>query len=186
MCCDVDMLRTAGTRRVLHRTCWGCSFILDSSDIWFSFQCLKMTAKRNLFVRLVPCRCLRGEEETVTSLDYSHCSLEQVPKEIFTFEKTLEELYLDANQIEELPKVPLFCIGFIFSMTLMTSSPLSWVSSSCVLWALAHFTALAFLAESRANHSLNSNSISWAQAPAGEFLTLPKFSFSWHLVTFVL
>ncbi|XP_056397525.1 erbin isoform X2 [Hyla sarda] len=63
-----------------------------------------MTAKRNLFVRLVPCRCLRGEEETVTSLDYSHCSLEQVPKEIFTFEKTLEELYLDANQIEELPK----------------------------------------------------------------------------------
>ncbi|EMP36524.1 Protein LAP2 [Chelonia mydas] len=63
-----------------------------------------MTTKRNLFVRLVPCRCLRGEEETVTALDYSHCSLEQVPKEIFTFEKTLEELYLDANQIEELPK----------------------------------------------------------------------------------
>ncbi|XP_066098420.1 erbin isoform X11 [Saccopteryx bilineata] len=63
-----------------------------------------MTAKRSLFVRLVPCRCLRGEEETITTLDYSHCSLEQVPKEIFTFEKTLEELYLDANQIEELPK----------------------------------------------------------------------------------
>ncbi|NWS75843.1 ERBIN protein, partial [Crotophaga sulcirostris] len=63
-----------------------------------------MTTKRNLFVRLVACRCLRGEEETVTTLDYSHCSLEQVPKEIFTFEKTLEELYLDANQIEELPK----------------------------------------------------------------------------------
>ncbi|XP_057598184.1 erbin isoform X5 [Hippopotamus amphibius kiboko] len=63
-----------------------------------------MTTKRSLLVRLVPCRCLRGEEETVTTLDYSHCSLEQVPKEIFTFEKTLEELYLDANQIEELPK----------------------------------------------------------------------------------
>ncbi|KAM9518090.1 erbin-like isoform 3-T8 [Salvelinus alpinus] len=63
-----------------------------------------MSSKRNLFVRLVPCRCLRGEEETVTSLDYSHCSLETVPKEIFSFEKTLEELYLDANQIEELPK----------------------------------------------------------------------------------
>ncbi|XP_006871039.1 PREDICTED: protein LAP2-like isoform X1 [Chrysochloris asiatica] len=63
-----------------------------------------MTTKRSLFVRLVPCRCLRGEEETVTTLDYSHCSLEQVPKEIFTYEKTLEELYLDANQIEELPK----------------------------------------------------------------------------------
>lgn len=64
-----------------------------------------MSSKRSLFVRLVPCSCLRGEEETVTSLDYSHCSLEQVPKEIFSFEKTLEELYLDANQIEELPKV---------------------------------------------------------------------------------
>ncbi|XP_061589942.1 erbin isoform X6 [Cololabis saira] len=61
-------------------------------------------SKRSLFVRLVPCRCLRGEEEAVTSLDYSHCSLETVPKEIFSFEKTLLELYLDANQIEELPK----------------------------------------------------------------------------------
>uniref|UniRef100_A0A3Q3L4I1 Erbb2 interacting protein n=1 Tax=Mastacembelus armatus TaxID=205130 RepID=A0A3Q3L4I1_9TELE len=64
----------------------------------------KEMSKRSLFVRLVPCRCLRGEEETVTSLDYSHCSLETVPKEIFSFEKTLQELYLDANQIEELPK----------------------------------------------------------------------------------
>uniref|UniRef100_A0A4W3K4U4 Erbb2 interacting protein n=1 Tax=Callorhinchus milii TaxID=7868 RepID=A0A4W3K4U4_CALMI len=63
-----------------------------------------MTSKRNIFGRLVPCRCLRGEEEAVTVLDYSHCSLEQVPKEIFSFDKTLEELYLDANQIEELPK----------------------------------------------------------------------------------
>uniref|UniRef100_A0A8C5BS09 Erbb2 interacting protein n=1 Tax=Gadus morhua TaxID=8049 RepID=A0A8C5BS09_GADMO len=63
-----------------------------------------MTASRNLFVRLVPCRCLRGEEEPVTSLDYSHCSLETVPKEIFGFEKSLQELHLDANQIEELPK----------------------------------------------------------------------------------
>uniref|UniRef100_A0A673CAQ9 Leucine rich repeat containing 7 n=1 Tax=Sphaeramia orbicularis TaxID=375764 RepID=A0A673CAQ9_9TELE len=50
-----------------------------------------MTTKRKLIGRLVPCRCFRGEEE-------------QVPKEIFSFERTLEELYLDANQIEELPK----------------------------------------------------------------------------------
>ncbi|XP_056271002.1 leucine-rich repeat-containing protein 7 [Pseudoliparis swirei] len=63
-----------------------------------------MTTKRKLIGRLVPCRCFRGEEEVISVLDYSHCSLQQVPKEIFTFEKTLEELYLDANQIEELPK----------------------------------------------------------------------------------
>ncbi|KAJ8287045.1 hypothetical protein GJAV_G00046420 [Gymnothorax javanicus] len=76
-----------------------------------------MTSKRNLLVRLVPCRCLRGEEETVTSLDYSHCSLEQVPKDIFSFEKTLEELYLDANQIEELPK-QLFNCQLLYRLSL--------------------------------------------------------------------
>ncbi|XP_055020733.1 leucine-rich repeat-containing protein 7 [Boleophthalmus pectinirostris] len=69
-----------------------------------SVQCLEMTTKRKLIGRLVPCRCFRGEEEVISVLDYSHCSLQQVPKEIFSFERTLEELYLDANQIEELPK----------------------------------------------------------------------------------
>ncbi|XP_043919287.1 erbin isoform X1 [Protopterus annectens] len=63
-----------------------------------------MTTKRNIFVRLVPCRCLRGEEEVIRTIDFSHCNLEQVPKEIFSHEKTLEELYLDANQIDDLPK----------------------------------------------------------------------------------
>ncbi|XP_029425711.1 leucine-rich repeat-containing protein 7 isoform X7 [Nannospalax galili] len=67
-------------------------------------QCLEMTTKRKLIGRLVPCRCFRGEEEIISVLDYSHCSLQQVPKEVFNFERTLEELYLDANQIEELPK----------------------------------------------------------------------------------
>ncbi|XP_046695133.1 leucine-rich repeat-containing protein 7 isoform X9 [Silurus meridionalis] len=67
-------------------------------------QCLEMTTKRKFIGRLVPCRCFRGEEEVISVLDYSHCSLQQVPKEIFSFERTLEELYLDANQIEELPK----------------------------------------------------------------------------------
>lgn len=64
-----------------------------------------MTTKRKIIGRLVPCRCFRGEEEIVSVLDYSHCGLQQVPKEVFNFERTLEELYLDANQIEELPKV---------------------------------------------------------------------------------
>ncbi|NXS68530.1 LRRC7 protein, partial [Pandion haliaetus] len=76
--------------------------------------CLEMTTKRKIIGRLVPCRCFRGEEEIVSVLDYSHCGLQQVPKEVFNFERTLEELYLDANQIEELPKVisvlPFFCV----------------------------------------------------------------------------
>lgn len=70
-----------------------------------SVCCLEMTTKRKIIGRLVPCRCFRGEEEIVSVLDYSHCGLQQVPKEVFSFERTLEELYLDANQIEELPKV---------------------------------------------------------------------------------
>uniref|UniRef100_A0A8C7RS80 Leucine-rich repeat-containing protein 7 n=1 Tax=Oncorhynchus mykiss TaxID=8022 RepID=A0A8C7RS80_ONCMY len=73
-------------------------------NMTFLLQCLEMTTKRKIIGRLVPCRCFRGEEEVISVLDYSHCSLQQVPKEIFSFERTLEELYLDANQIEELPK----------------------------------------------------------------------------------
>ncbi|KAM4642659.1 leucine-rich repeat-containing protein 7 isoform 2-T2 [Discoglossus pictus] len=73
------------------------------------FQCLEMTTKRKIIGRLVPCRCFRGEEEIISVLDYSHCSLQQVPKEVFSLERTLEELYLDANQIEELPKQLFSC-----------------------------------------------------------------------------
>lgn len=80
-----------------------------------------MTTKRKLIGRLVPCRCFRGEEEVISVLDYSHCSLQQVPKEIFSFERTLEELYLDANQIEELPKVTLNHV----------LTPFCWNLSSC-------------------------------------------------------
>ncbi|KFO23225.1 Leucine-rich repeat-containing protein 7 [Fukomys damarensis] len=77
-----------------------CNFVFCSTLV----QCLEMNTKRKIIGRLVPCRCFRGEEEIISVLDYSHCSLQQVPKEVFNFERTLEELYLDANQIEELPK----------------------------------------------------------------------------------
>uniref|UniRef100_A0A8C1W063 Leucine-rich repeat-containing protein 7 n=1 Tax=Cyprinus carpio TaxID=7962 RepID=A0A8C1W063_CYPCA len=84
-----------------------CFSVINENILFFSLatvQCLEMTTKRKFIGRLVPCRCFRGEEEVISVLDYSHCSLQQVPKEIFSFERTLEELYLDANQIEELPK----------------------------------------------------------------------------------
>ncbi|KAF7253729.1 Leucine-rich repeat-containing protein 7 [Varanus komodoensis] len=82
--------------------------ILINNLFYFLVWHLEMTTKRKIIGRLVPCRCFRGEEEIISVLDYSHCSLQQVPKEVFNFERTLEELYLDANQIEELPKTGKF------------------------------------------------------------------------------
>ena len=64
-----------------------------------------MSRKSRLLQRLVRCHCLRGDEEPVSAIDYSHCCLQQVPKDVFIFERTLHELNLDANQLEELPKV---------------------------------------------------------------------------------
>lgn len=51
------------------------------------------------------CPCFRPETDDVTVLDYSHFNLDDVPSEVFSFERTLEELYLDANQIKDLPRV---------------------------------------------------------------------------------
>ncbi|XP_071421562.1 leucine-rich repeat-containing protein 7 isoform X1 [Pithys albifrons albifrons] len=86
-----------------------CLALLRQSSLRCRVCCWEMTSKRKLLGRLVPCRCFRGEEEIVSVLDYSHCGLQQVPKEVFNFERTLEELYLDANQIEELPKQLFSC-----------------------------------------------------------------------------
>lgn len=46
-----------------------------------------------------------GELKEVTDLTYSHNNLINVPEEIILHERTLEELYLDANRIIELPRV---------------------------------------------------------------------------------
>lgn len=51
------------------------------------------------------CPCLRPENDDIRLLDYSHSNLEDVPNEVFGFERTLEELFLDANQIKDLPRV---------------------------------------------------------------------------------
>ena len=51
------------------------------------------------------CPCLRPQEEEVRVLDYRHSSLDQLPPEVFNFERTLEELYVDANNIRDLPRV---------------------------------------------------------------------------------
>lgn len=38
-------------------------------------------------------------------LDLRHCNLTSVPTDVFKAEPNLEEIYLDANQIRELPRV---------------------------------------------------------------------------------
>lgn len=40
-------------------------------------------------------------------IDKRHCSLLYVPDEIYRYERSLEELLLDANQLRDLPKVSL-------------------------------------------------------------------------------
>lgn len=50
--------------------------------------------------RCLPWRCNRQ----VDSLDRSHCSLTFVPDEVYRYDRSLEELFLDANQIKDLPR----------------------------------------------------------------------------------
>lgn len=57
------------------------------------------------------CPCFRPETDDVTVLEYSHFNLDDVPSEVFSFERTLEELYLDANQIKDLPRPLFHCHG---------------------------------------------------------------------------
>ncbi len=52
-----------------------------------------------------PCLCFRPKPNDIKTLDYSHCCLEDVPNNVFTHERTLEDIYLDANQIRDLPRV---------------------------------------------------------------------------------
>lgn len=40
-------------------------------------------------------------------IDRRHCSLTEVPEEVYRYERTLEELLLDFNNIQELPPVSL-------------------------------------------------------------------------------
>lgn len=64
------------------------------------------------------CPCFRTSEEFLATdqddgkiLDYSHSRLEDVPGEVFHKERTLEELYLDSNQIHDLPRQLFHCNG---------------------------------------------------------------------------
>ncbi len=51
------------------------------------------------------CNSSRKRRDDITSIDYSHGNLSTVPEDILLYENTLEELHLDANCLQELPKV---------------------------------------------------------------------------------
>lgn len=51
------------------------------------------------------CPCLRPPTEEIHVLDYRHNSLSDLPTEVFNLERTLEELYVDNNQLRDLPRV---------------------------------------------------------------------------------
>ncbi|XP_070563651.1 leucine-rich repeat-containing protein 7-like isoform X1 [Ptychodera flava] len=53
------------------------------------------------------CPCFSPQVEEISLLDFRHCNLLFVPEEIYEFEKSLEELYVDSNNIKDLPR-PLF------------------------------------------------------------------------------
>ena len=53
----------------------------------------------------------KPEEEEVTELDYAHQSLNDVPNEVFAYERTLEKIILDCNNIRDLPRQLFHCEG---------------------------------------------------------------------------
>ncbi|KAF2881866.1 hypothetical protein ILUMI_24298 [Ignelater luminosus] len=58
------------------------------------------------------CKCLscpKTEVEDITTLDFSCCSLTEVPPIVFNFERTLQYLHLDCNKIIELPRTLFQC-----------------------------------------------------------------------------
>ncbi len=48
--------------------------------------------------------CAKETEEEVSELDFAHCSLEDVPVDIFAYERTLEVLRLQCNNVRDLPR----------------------------------------------------------------------------------
>lgn len=44
--------------------------------------------------------CKKKTSEDIRTLDFNRSSLKEVPPEIFNFERTLENLYLDGNKVK--------------------------------------------------------------------------------------
>jgi len=58
--------------------------------------------KKNIMFKCFPIPfCSRNLEQ----IDKRHCNLTTVPDDVLRYTRTLEELLLDANQLQDLPKV---------------------------------------------------------------------------------
>ncbi|XP_078656877.1 uncharacterized protein LOC144903004 isoform X4 [Branchiostoma floridae x Branchiostoma belcheri] len=65
----------------------------------------------SLWMMLRSCFCAPREKVVIRVLEFQHANLEHVPPEIFEYTKSLEELYLDSNQIRDLPRPLFMCHG---------------------------------------------------------------------------
>jgi hypothetical protein len=66
------------------------------------------------------CSSNRSQIKEIQVLNYSHNNLTYVPEEIILHERSLEELSLDSNRINELPRVTPFEFDFyIFRQAFM-------------------------------------------------------------------
>ncbi|XP_055858254.1 protein lap1 [Episyrphus balteatus] len=62
------------------------------------------------FWKCFPCRKFKNEE-IITILDHSNCTLTDVPPDVLQHERTLEELYLSSNRISALSPQLFYCQG---------------------------------------------------------------------------
>ncbi|XP_077982023.1 uncharacterized protein LOC144437030 [Glandiceps talaboti] len=81
----------------------------DAAKEWQKPAKWCMIQGRFLTALIMPrgCPCFAPQVEEIKELDFRHCNLMFVPEEIYEFEKSLEELYVDSNNIKDLPR-PLF------------------------------------------------------------------------------
>ncbi|KAF2367699.1 Leucine-rich repeat [Trinorchestia longiramus] len=119
---------------------------------------VKKTKKKRRMTGLFAClggcggKVPRDDIEEITTLDYRHFSLTEVPSDVFACERTLETLYLDSNQLSELPRELFLCHG-------MQQLSVSDNELSSLPPAIAALSALASLDVSKNNLSSIPDSI---------------------------
>lgn len=67
------------------------------------------------FAAMLKCIPLfRACNQQVESVDRRHWGLTSIPDDVLRYARSLEELFLDANQIKDLPRVRIICLIGLF------------------------------------------------------------------------